>query len=217
MIKAIIFDLDGTLLNTLNDLSNAVNYGLQSCSFPLRSVEEVRNFVGNGVRTLIRRAVPPDTDENEYEKCFSAFSTYYLDHMTDVTVPYPGITDLLIKLEQKNISTAVVSNKLHKAVVGLCKDFFGDKLTCAYGVEIESERKPAPVNVYKAMKDLSVNADEVLYIGDSEVDVQTAENAGISCVGVSWGFRDKNILIDKGCKTIVDTAEELYNYIINYK
>ncbi len=209
MYKAIIFDLDGTLLNTLDDLAASVNFALKQCNYPKRTTEEVRRFIGNGVIKLIARAAPDKISEDEFKKCFEIFRSHYLKHMTDTTRPYDGIIELLEKLEKKGIKTAVVSNKLHSGVVGLCDDFFQGKLSCAFGVENESERKPSPANVFKAINALRVNKDEVIFVGDSEVDVQTAKNSGLPCIGVTWGFRDCGQLVKSGAKYIVNKPEEI--------
>lgn len=214
MYKAIIFDLDGTLLNTLDDLASSVNFALEKCGYPKRSTEEVRRFIGNGVIKLMTRAVPYRVTEEEFEKCFEAFRSHYLRHMTDSTRPYDGIPELLEKLKEEGIKTAVVSNKLHSAVVGLCDDFFGGKITIAFGVENESERKPSPANVFKALRELGVTKDEAIYVGDSEVDVQTAINSGLPCIGVTWGFRDADELSKSGAKYIVDKPGDILSIAI---
>lgn len=213
MIDSVIFDLDGTLLDTLSDLAISVNHALSEFNMPNRTIDEIRNFIGNGVRVLIKRAVPADTDEKTYEKCFSVFSQYYLEHMTDNTKIYNGIIDLLNYLKKNNIKSAVVSNKLHKAVNELCDDYFGDLITASFGVAIEEERKPAPVNVFKAIDVLKTKPENVLYIGDSEVDIQTANNAKIKCIGVSWGFRNSQFLKDNGCEIVINKPLELINYL----
>lgn len=209
MYKAVIFDLDGTLLNTLDDLAASVNFALRKFGFPERTTDEVRRFVGNGVIKLMQRATPGDIDNETQEKCFLAFRDYYLEHMQDSTRPYDGVMQILETLKESGIKTAVVSNKLHSGVVGLCKEFFGNKLTCAFGVEIEEERKPSPANVFKAFKQLGVMPNEAIYVGDSEVDVQTATNAGLDCIGVTWGFRDKTELVKAGAKFIIDKPSEI--------
>lgn len=214
MYKAVIFDLDGTLLNTLYDLAGSVNFALCSCGFPKRSIEEVRGFIGNGVIKLMSRSVPEGTDEEAFEKCFGIFRAHYLEHMYDTTRPYDGISELLAELKKNGIKTAVVSNKLHSGVVGLCDDFFGSDLTCAFGVEVESERKPSPANVFKAFKLLEVLPEETVYVGDSEVDVKTAENAGITCIGVTWGFRDRDELVTAGAKYIAERPEDVISIVL---
>ena len=209
MYKAIIFDLDGTLLNTLDDLSESVNYALEQCGYPKRSVDEVRKFIGNGVVKLMERATPDGISKDSQEKCLGLFRLHYLEHMRDNTRPFEKIPELLEELKERGVLTAVVSNKLHSAVVGLCDEFFGDNLTCAFGVEKEDERKPSPANVFKAIEKLGVTAKQVVYAGDSEVDVQTANNAGIDCIGVTWGYRDRSELAEAGARFIVDSPDEI--------
>lgn len=213
--KAAIFDLDGTLLDTLGDLHAAVNHALSAFGFPERSLDEVRRFIGNGVVKLMERATPENTDEVTNKKCLDVFREYYLIHMRDMTAPYEGVTGLLEKLRKRGIKTAVVSNKLHQAVCELCEDYFPHMIDEAIGVSVESERKPSPVNAYKAMEKLGVTADECIYIGDSEVDVQTAHNAGIKCIGVTWGFRDKEELTQAGAELTMDTCDEILQFIVN--
>ena len=213
--KAVIFDLDGTLLDTLGDLHAAVNHALRAFSFPERSLEEVRRFIGNGVVKLMQRSTPENTDEKTDKECLDVFREYYLIHMRDMTAPYKGVIELIEKLREKGIKTAVVSNKLHQAVYELCQDYFPGLIDEAIGVSIESERKPSPVNVYKAMEKLGVSADECIYIGDSEVDVQTSHNAGVKCIGVTWGFRDREELVEAGAEMIADNCDEIYRIIID--
>ena len=213
--KAAIFDLDGTLLDTLGDLHAAVNHALTAFSFPERSLDEVRRFIGNGVVKLMERATPENTDEVTNKKCLDVFREYYLIHMRDMTAPYEGVIVLLEELRKREIKTAVVSNKLHQAVCELCEDYFPNMIDEAIGVSVERERKPSPVNAYKAMEKLGVTADECVYIGDSEVDVQTAHNAGIKCIGVTWGFRDREELTQAGAELTMDTCDEILQFIVN--
>lgn len=211
--KAVIFDLDGTLLDTLGDLHAAVNHALRAFGFPERSLEEVRRFIGNGVKKLMERSTPDGTDEATNEKCLDCFRKYYLEHMQDMTAPYEGVTELIKSLRKKGIKTAVVSNKLHQAVYELCEDYFPGLIDEAIGVSVESERKPCPVNVYKAIKNLGVNEKECIYIGDSEVDVKTSHNAGLECIGVTWGFRDKQELLAAGAERIMNSCDDILRFI----
>lgn len=215
MYKAVIFDLDGTLLNTLGDLHAAVNHALRSFSFPERSIDEVRNFIGNGVVKLMERSTPENTDKKTNSDCLDIFRAYYLMHMQDMTAPYEGVCELIETLREKGIKTAVVSNKLHQAVYELCLDFFPGLIDEAIGVSNECERKPSPVNVYKALEKLGVSADECIYIGDSEIDVQTAHNAGIKCIGVTWGYRDRCELERAGADLIADTCDKILSLFLN--
>ena len=213
MYKCVIFDLDGTLLDTLDDLWGSVNYALGEFGFPLRTKQEVCSFIGNGVVKLMERSTPEGTDEKTNKECLDAFRAHYLNHMRDNTAPYEGIIELLEKLKKENIKTAVVSNKLHSGVVGLCDEYFTNLIDVAIGVSEESERKPSPVNVFKALEKLSVSADEAVYVGDSNVDVETAKNAHLPCIGVTWGFRDRDCLEAEGAEFICDTADEVYKIL----
>ncbi len=232
MYKYAIFDLDGTLLNTLGDLHAAVNFALGEFGFPERTVEEVRRFIGNGVVKLMERSTPDGTDEETNGECLEAFRKHYLEHMKDTTAPYEGVLEMLRTLKEKGIKTAVVSNKLHTAVAGLCDDYFEGLIDAAIGVSVESERKPNPANVFKVMNILNeklyAEADVpgdptdaqdgikpyTIYIGDSEVDVQTAKNAGLKCIGVTWGFRDEDELRAAGAEYIADDAQEVLGIIL---
>lgn len=213
--KAVIFDLDGTLLDTLGDLHAAVNHALRNFSFPERSLDEIRRFIGNGVVKLMERSTPENTDEKTNRDCLAVFREYYLVHMRDMTAPYEGVIALIEALRNKGIKTAVVSNKFHQAVYELCIDYFPGLIDEAIGVSDESERKPSPVNVYKALDRLGVTADECIYIGDSEVDVQTARNAGVKCIGVTWGFRDRDELMREGADIIADSCEDILQFFVD--
>lgn len=212
MKKAVIFDLDGTLLNTLGDLASSVNFALCECGYPERTIDEVRSFIGNGVVVLIHRSVPDGTTQADEKKCFEIFRKRYLEHMEDTTAPYEGVNELIFELSKLGIKTAVVSNKLDAGVKGLCKEYF-PHLTCAFGVNTESERKPAPTNVFKALNELKVEKADALYVGDSEVDVQTAQNAGLGMLGVTWGYRSREELIGSGAETTVDSPSQILEYI----
>ncbi len=214
MYKAVIFDLDGTLLDTLDDLMNAVNFALREFSFPERSREEIRSFIGNGVIKLMERSTPEDTDDIIQGKCLEVFRKHYLGHMADNTAPYKGVISLLERLKKEGISTAVVSNKLHSAVAGLCEDYFPALIDVSLGVTDESERKPSPLNVYRAMARLSSHKDNTIYVGDSNVDVETAHQAELKCIGVTWGFRDREELLSHSCDFIADTTDDVLKLIL---
>ena len=214
MYKYVIFDLDGTLLNTLDDLHAAVNHALREMGFPERTVDEVRRFIGNGVVKLMERATPDGTDAITNAESLDIFREYYLEHMSDTTAPYEGITGMLGKLKEKGIKTAVVSNKLHSAVVGLCEETFPGLIDVALGVNTEEERKPAPVNVFRAIEQLNGEKCYTIYIGDSEVDVQTAKNADLPCIGVTWGFRDEDELRRAGADFIAGNVCEVMDIIL---
>lgn len=221
MYKYAIFDLDGTLLNTLGDLHSAVNHALREFGFPERTITEVRRFIGNGVVKLMERSTPDGTDAKTNEECLCVFRKYYLQHMADTTAAYEGVTEMLKLLRKEGVRTAVVSNKLHSAVAGLCEDYFGGLIDVAIGVSDESERKPSPINVYKAMEQLPADKSEencqkeyTIYIGDSEVDVQTAKNASLKCIGVTWGFRDEDELLKAGAEYIAHNTDEVLKIIL---
>lgn len=186
----VLFDLDGTLLDTLEDLADAVNYALTQHSYPQRTLEEVRRFVGNGAARLITLAVPEGED---FAPVLATFQTYYRANSQVKTRPYPGILEMLDTVRAK-YPVAVVSNKPDPAVKPLCADFFGD--VYALGEAAGCPRKPAPDMIFKAMNDLGV--DRCIYVGDSEVDVLTAQNAGVDCISVLWGFRDETEIRDAG-------------------
>ncbi|RRD80604.1 HAD family hydrolase [Alloprevotella sp. OH1205_COT-284] len=194
MITTVLFDLDGTLLDTLTDLSVAVNHALQMYGLPQRSKNEVRAFLGNGIRNLITQCVPNHTDSILIEKVFVAFRTYYLEHCLDNTVPYPGIPPLLEELHRRGVRIGLVSNKVDTAVQELHKRFFADTISVALGESSEIRRKPHPAGVLEAMRRLKALPEETLYVGDSEVDFETSRAAGINCALVFWGFRDEIVL-----------------------
>lgn len=209
MINTVIFDLDGTLLNTLEDLTDSVNHVMRLHSFPERSIDEIRSFIGNGVPTLIRRSVPKGTDESCAQICTAEMMEYYKAHSRIKTEPYKGITELLGELTKRGIATAVVTNKAEPAAKILCSEIFGDVFTVVIGDNGIDRLKPAPDNVLRAVEMLDVNKENVLYVGDSDVDMVTAEAAGLTSVGVLWGFRDKDSLIGSGAKHVISTPEEL--------
>ena len=209
MYKAFVFDLDGTLLDTLDDLTDAVNAAMQAVGLPLRTKAEVCSFVGNGIAKLIERAVGEHTEKAQEALAF--FKEYYALHCADKTQPYEGILPLLQALKDRGLKTAVVSNKADFAVKALAKQYFEGLLAEAVG-ENESagiRKKPAPDSLLAVMARLGVTAQETLYIGDSEVDIQTAKNAGVACACVTWGFRDKAFLQANGGRFFVGKPKEL--------
>lgn len=194
MIRSILFDLDGTLLDTLDDLANSVNYALRTHHLPERSHTEIRSFLGNGIRNLMLDAVGRGMSDEAFEPVFQTFRTYYVEHCLDKSKPFAGIIDLLKALQQRSITMAVVSNKLHPAVVELNERFFKDYITSAVGESAMVRRKPNPDAVLAALSELGCSKDEAVYVGDSEVDLHTAQNAGMQCMLVLWGFRDEDFL-----------------------
>lgn len=222
MYKLAVFDLDGTILNTLDDLAGSVNYCMKKFNMPERTIDEVRRFVGNGIRKLIERAVPSGTPESLIKEVHEVFNQHYKLHCKDKTKPYDGIEELITSLNNKGIKSAVVSNKADFAVKILCEDFFSGLFIDAVG-EKESEgvrKKPAPDSVNKVIENFKKNFNskitkkDIVYIGDSDVDIQTAKNAEVDCISVDWGFRDDDFLIKNGASKIVSTPKELEKAIL---
>ncbi len=204
-----IFDLDGTILDTLLDLANAVNFAMRSKGFPERTVDEVRSFIGNGIKVLIKRAVPQETSEKDYAEALEIFTKYYLEHIADYTKPYDGIIDVINELKSKGCKTAVVSNKAHFAAQAVVKDFFGDIFDVVVGKMDEFPSKPEPDSLLYTIKTLGTEKSDCIYIGDSDVDVLTAHNAGIECIGVTWGNRDEDVLLQNGAEYIARKPEDI--------
>ena len=209
--QAVIFDLDGTLLDTLDDLVNAVNHILRVHSFPERTRAELRSFLGNGARDLVKRSLPAKVDDEDFEKYLDEYVKYYNAHSKIETKPYPGVIDLLTELKSCGILTAVVSNKPDAAARSLCEEYFGPLVDFAIGDRPDIARKPSADPVKLAMKELG--CDRAVYVGDSEVDVMTAANAGLSCVSLTWGFRDKDLLEKNGATCFADNVEQLKKHI----
>ncbi len=214
MYKAAIFDLDGTLLNTLDDLAASVNHALKKHGMSERTLDEVRAFVGNGVRRLIERSVTCGTDENETEAVLADFKEHYGEHCRDMTAPYPGITEMLCNLKKAGVRTAVVSNKIDSATKKLCREYFDGLILSAVGDVEGRAKKPAPDAVFAALAEIGTTAEESVYIGDSDVDVLTAANSSMGCIAVTWGFRSKEVLLEAGAKTFADTVGELERLIL---
>lgn len=214
LYETYIFDLDGTLLDTLGDLAASTNFALRSVGLPERSMEDVRQFVGNGVRLLMERAVPGGAANPRFEEAFLAFRQHYLKHGLDTTKPYPGVLQMLRELKNRGCRLAIVSNKFHAATQELARHFFAGIIDVAIG-EHEAEgirKKPAPDTVLEALAQLGVNKKGAVYVGDSDVDIETAHNSGLPCISVLWGFRDRDFLLLHGATTFVATPEELISY-----
>ncbi|CRZ34422.1 phosphoglycolate phosphatase [Herbinix hemicellulosilytica] len=209
----IIFDLDGTLLNTLDDLKDSLNFALAKHGYEEKTLEEVRRFVGNGVQKLVERSLPANTSTEDMQKCLATFKEHYKDNMQNKTRPYDGIKELLAELKNSNYRMAIVSNKFDAAVKALVKDYFGEYITVAIGESATVKSKPAPDSVYAAIKEMGSDIKNAIFVGDSETDVQTAKNAGLPCVGVTWGFRTRDILLKEGADYIIDTPKELLDII----
>jgi phosphoglycolate phosphatase len=209
--KAILFDLDGTLLDTLGDLGGTLNHVLRENGYPARTMAEYRTFVGNGARLLTKRALPEGTPEDEVERIYLLYRDYYRDHPCAVTAPYPGMTELVERLRRAGAAAAVVSNKPEATTGRLIGRFFPG--VPAVGDDGVHPRKPAPDNVFRALELLGVSPAEALYVGDSEVDAATAKNAGTDAAIVGWGYRDRDFLLAHGAEEVVETAEELWEKI----
>lgn len=209
----LIFDLDGTLTNTLADLKNSVNYALSHFGFPERSSDEIRSFVGDGVKMLVYRSVPENTDSETAEKCLEIFREHYKLNSRVETKPYNGIVKMLEECKKRNIKTAVVTNKMHEAASEIVEYFFGGLIDVTVGQCEEIPRKPSPESVYAALKKLGASKETAVYIGDSEVDCKTAQNAGIPCIGVSWGFRGRKVLEANGADYIAENPADIIQYL----
>ena len=206
-----IFDLDGTLLDTLADLAASVNYALRTHGMPEHTINDVRRFVGNGVRKLMERAVPDGASNPDFEAAFATFRQHYMAHSLDTTRPYDGIPETLKALKAKGCHLAVVSNKMMAATQDLCRHFFPDTIEVAIG-ENEAEgirKKPAPDTVIAALRQLGVGQEGAVYVGDSDVDLETARNSGLPCISVLWGFRDRDFLLQHGAETFISAPSEL--------
>ncbi len=204
-----IFDLDGTLLNTLGDLANSVNYALQSCGLPTRTVEQVRLSVGNGVEKLIERVVPSGRSDSAFDAVHAAFRRHYIGHSLDTTKPYDGVCEMLAELRHRGVRMAVVSNKFQAATEQLCRRFFPATVEVAIGEGGGIRRKPAPDGVLEALRRLGVGVEGTVYVGDSDVDVATAKAACLPCISVTWGFRDRAFLEACGATAFADHPSDL--------
>ena len=214
MYKAVLFDMDGTVLDTVGDLTDAINVSLEKFGFPVRSQEEVKSFLGKGPAHFVNCAVPEGTDEATRRQVLAFYEPYYDSHCQIKTAPYPGIMELLHCLKNRGIQLAVISNKQEPAVKALAARHFGDLLALAVGTSDSIPCKPNPAAVLSAMGELGVEKSETLYVGDMDVDLNTARNAGIDCVCVAWGFLGRKKLESLGAEHIVDSTEELLEFIL---
>lgn len=216
--KLVVFDMDGTILDTLEDLADSTNHALEKFGYPKRSIDEVRRFVGNGIRKLIERAVPCETPVEEVDKVFNEFASYYPLHCAVKTKPYADITETLLRLKNSGCHIAVLSNKADNAVKILSEKYFGDLFEESVGAKENVRKKPAPDALYNIMEKFGVSKKETAYVGDSDVDIATAGNAGVDAIIVDWGFRSHDFLqktaLQYDNKTvIVSSCEELFNKI----
>lgn len=213
MKRTLIFDLDGTVLNTLKDLRNSVNFALKSNGYPEKSLEEVKKSVGNGLKMLIRRVLPPDAEEETVDAVLAAMKAHYRLHCHDETKPYPGIPALLKRLHTEGYRIALVSNKADAMTKELHRVFFADSIDVAIGEMEQIRRKPAPDMVLEALRQLGSSGSDAVCIGDSEVDIATARNAGLPCLCVAWGFRSEQELRAAGAERVFQTTNDLYKAI----
>jgi len=215
MKKFIIFDMDGTLLNTLEDLADSTNYALKEFGYPTHSIDDIRQYVGNGVKLLIERAIPNGIQNPDFEKCLELFKTHYKKNMYNKTKPYDGICQMLAALRQSGCKIAVVSNKFDAAVKELSEKYFSGLIDCAIGENEAAgiRKKPAADTVFKALKELGGAAEDAIYAGDSDVDIETAKNSGMPCISVTWGFRSREFLVKSGAEILIDTPAQILEKI----
>lgn len=207
--ETFVFDLDGTLLNTLNDLAASTNYALRWAGMPEHTVDEIRRFVGNGVKKLMERAIPGGLDNPRFDETYATFRQHYLVHSLDTTEPYPGMMETLKALHEQGKHLAVVSNKFYAATQELCQHFFADYVHVAIGERENIRKKPAPDTVMEALRQLGADRATAVYIGDSDVDIDTAKNCGMPCISVLWGFRDRQFLLEHGATCLIEKPEDL--------
>lgn len=212
--KIAIFDLDGTILDTLDDLTDSMNYSLAAHALPSRSKDDIRRFVGNGIHRLVELSVPSGTDSDMIERVFNTFHGYYKDHCAVKTCPYDGINNVIKTLKDNDIITAVVSNKADYAVRSLCEEYFKGLFDYSVGDREGQRRKPYPDSVNAVLSHFDLTSADAVYIGDSEVDIQTAHNAGTDLIMVSWGFRDRQYLLDQGAVFVISAPDEILGRII---
>ena len=213
--EAVIFDLDGTLLNTLEDLQASVNYALERYHMPVKSLEEIRHFVGNGIEKLIERAVVKDTEELVMKEVLAAFKEHYALHCNDKTGLYPGIDKLLLELKEQKFQMAIVSNKLQEGVDVLHEQYFSNYLSVAIGAREGICKKPAPDTVVEALRILGISKEKAVYVGDSEVDIATAANAGMNCITVTWGFRTRKEQEEAGANLFAEKPEDIIPFLFD--
>lgn len=211
--ETVVFDLDGTLLDTLEDLKDSVNYALEKGGMPKRSLEEVQAFVGNGVKRLMELAVPDGEENTKFAQVFTDFKEHYKIHCNDKTAPYPHIMELLEELKKKGYKMAIVSNKFYGAVQELKKLYFEGYIPVAIGEKEGIRKKPAPDTVLEALKELGSSREKAVYVGDSEVDIATAENTGMDCIAVSWGFRTREEQERAGGKIFADDPLDILELV----
>ena len=212
--KTVLFDLDGTLLKTLGDLTASTNAAMEKMGFATHTLDDVRRFVGNGIGLLIARSIPGGKENPKYEETLQVFREHYGAHCLDTTQPYPGVMEMLHQLQANGVKMGILSNKADFAVKSLCQRFFGPLVPVAVGERPGVRRKPAPDAVLACMEELKSDAAHTVYVGDSDVDIETARNAGLRCLSCTWGFRDRAFLLEHGATTLVDTPKALLEEIL---
>lgn len=210
--KLAVFDMDGTILNTLEDLTDSTNYALGQYDMPERTIDEVRHFVGNGIRKLIERAVPEGTPVEVVDEVFKTFHGYYKDHCAIKTRPYDGIKEVILKLKDMGVHTAVVSNKADYAVKELCDDYFPGLFEFSVGDKEGQRGKPYPDSVIAVLDRFGTDKKDAVYIGDSEVDLQTARNSEMDVIMVGWGFRKEEYIMSLGAPFVIHSPEEILEH-----
>lgn len=213
----LIFDLDGTLLNTITDLHIALNYALNAHDFPQKTEAETQQLLGNGIDVLVADAIPNGKENPKFAATFATFKDYYSQHLNDYTAPYEGIIPLLQKLKSHNIKMGIVSNKFDEGVKALANQYFSGLVDHAQGTSDTVQKKPAPDAVFALINKMNAQNESNIYIGDSDVDINTAKNAGIPCISVSWGFRSRAFLESINANPIIDHPEELLSHLYNLK
>jgi len=209
----VIFDMDGTVLNTVTDLMNALNHGLKKAELPLKNEDEVKRILGNGMRYMIEHAIPEGTSPEKQQIVFDGFKEFYYEHSNDNTKPYDGIVELMEELHRDGVRMAIVSNKPDKACQDLNEQYYKDITDLCMGEREGLKRKPAPDMVYEALRIMGCDKETAIYVGDSEVDYETAKNSGLPCISVTWGFRSKEHLISIGADKLADTPAEILHYL----
>lgn len=213
MTDIIVFDMDGTLLDTLDDLTNAVNHALEVMGYPARDRDEIRKFLGNGLEVLIKKSLPGGYEESDVDDGIALFKEFYAVHGNDNTKPYGGVVELLEELRSQGVLTAVLSNKYEAAVIELASEYFPGHFDAIRGERENVPRKPAPDGIFSILEELSIDSERAMYVGDSEVDMKTGNSAGVTTVGVLWGFRTGDILENSGAHHTISEPMELLELI----
>ena len=214
--NTVLFDLDGTLIDTLEDLTDSVNLVMDREGYQEKTIEDVKNGIGEGYRFLMEACLPEGTEPSEIDRCTKLFEATYVERMMNKTKPYEGIIDLLANLRIHGANIAVVTNKMDQAAKAVCSHYFGTLIDVAIGDSPERRKKPNPDNVLEVLQQLGTTREQVLYVGDSDIDVRTAINSGIDFLGVSWGYRSRERLMGEGAEIIVDHPEDVLAHFLDH-